>query len=456
MLGRQLYRIFRLVYRVGRLSKDRFTPAGTLLLGGAIAAGIFGVDTRQSLAFQVFSIGTSLILVGMLCAFSFRAKLSVRRRLPDFATVGVAVNYKLLVGNLGTRAQRDLLLVDELESTIPEFEEFRFGTDPLDRRRNWFDRKLGYPRLMSLITKKRGGTVPPLALHDLPPGHELELSARLFPARRGHLHFHRTRIARPDPLGLYRAINNYANAGSLLVLPKRYRMPAVSMKGTRKYQKGGLSLAGSVGDSREFISLRDYRPGDPLRSIHWRSYAKRGYPVVKEFHDEFYVRQGLLLDTFAEAGAGEKFEEAVSIAASLTVSLNTQDSLLDLMFVGAQAYRFTSGRGLGKTENMLEILACVSPSSGQPFTSLETMLSRYLPDVSGMICVLLHWDDGRRGLLEYIRARHIPVLVFLIGDAGMEMPDISSLEMDSNCFVLLQPGRIQEGLDAARLPGEIS
>src|SRR5206468_1409519 len=71
--------------------------------------------------------------------------------------------------------------------------------------------------------------------------------------------------------------------GALVVLPKRYAVPDLALPGVRKYQRGGVALAGAVGDSEEFVSLRDYRPGDPLRRVHWRSAARVGRPVVKEY-----------------------------------------------------------------------------------------------------------------------------------------------------------------------------
>ena len=88
------------------------------------------------------------------------------------------------------------------------------------------------------------------------------------------------------------------------------------------------------------MSLRDYRPGDPLRRVHWRSYAKTGEPVVKEFQDEYFTRHALILDTFAVPGGDEAFEEAVSVAASFACTLLTQESLLDLLFLekGLTAY----------------------------------------------------------------------------------------------------------------------
>ena len=52
------------------------------------------------------------------------------------------------------------------------------------------------------------------------------------------------------------------------------------------------------------MSLRDYRPGDPLQRIHWKSFARTGDPVVREYQDEFFERHALILDTFCtRAGA---------------------------------------------------------------------------------------------------------------------------------------------------------
>ena len=150
------------------------------------------------------------------------------------------------------------------------------------------------------------------------------------PLRRGYLRFTGVTVARADPLGLFRAVRPIARPESLLVLPRRYPVPPIRLPGTRKFQPGGVALASSVGESEEFVSLRDYRPGDPRRRIHWKSWARVGKPVVREYQDEFFVRHALVLDTFSRTEPGERFEAAVSVAASLACTLDTGESLLDL------------------------------------------------------------------------------------------------------------------------------
>ena len=180
-------------------------------------------------------------------------------------------------------------------------------------------------------------------LPALPPGGDVEVQLNLTPLRRGVLFFRGASIARPDPFGLYRAFTKMPSPGKILILPRRYPLPPLALPGTLKYQEGGVALAANVGQSEEFVSLRDYRRGDPLRHIHWRSWARTGKPIVKEFEDEFFVRHALVLDTFGDHLNHELFEEAVSVAASFACTLQTQESLLDLLFVGAEAYMFFFG-----------------------------------------------------------------------------------------------------------------
>jgi hypothetical protein len=88
----------------------------------------------------------------------------------------------------------------------------------------------------------------------------------------------------------------------VIALPKRYRIPPLALPGARKFQQGGVSLSASIGDSEEFLSLRDYRPGDPLQRLHWKSFARTGKPIVKEYQDEFFERHALVLDTGTHRG----------------------------------------------------------------------------------------------------------------------------------------------------------
>jgi uncharacterized protein (DUF58 family) len=218
------------------------------------------------------------------------------------------------------------------------------------------------------------------------------------------------------------------------------------LPGTLKYQQGGVALASSVGESEEFVSLREYRRGDPMRHIHWKSWARTGKPIIKEFQDEFFVRHALILDTFAELHGRELFEEAVSVAASFACTLRTQESLLDLMFVGPQAFCLTAGRGLAHIEQMLEVLAAVDICDHKPFSSLETLVLQHITGVSGCLCIFIAWDQARQDLVQMLRAFGLPLLVLVIVPPGSTELPLGPMAGEPGAFHTLELGKVAEDL----------
>jgi uncharacterized protein (DUF58 family) len=437
---RVAYRLFRSTssfqYRLGR----QLTPAGKLVLAALVAAAVIGFDTSRTVGYQAFTLLTALLIIAAAWSVVFRVRLDVRRILPRFVTVGEPATYRAVIRNETARLQRGLVLLEDLADPRPSFDEFLRAREPGEERRNWFDRTVGYPRWDWLIARRRGAAIAPRPLSALPPGDAGEVVVEVRPLRRGRLAFTAVTIARPDPLGLVNALVRIPLPGSLAVLPKRYAMPDLALPGVRKYQRGGVALASAVGDSEEFVSLRDYRPGDPLRRVHWRSAARVGRPVVKEYQDEFFVRHALVLDTFAARPESDVFEEAVAVAASVACSIQTQDSLLDLLFVGAETYCFTAGRGLGHTDRMLEVLAGVRPCDDRPFRALHhAVLDRYA-SLSGCVAVLLAWDEPRRDFVRHLRALGVPTRAFVVSEpAAAAAPTGDEVHH-------LEVGRIAEGL----------
>jgi hypothetical protein len=360
--------------------------------------------------------------------------------LPRFGTVGVPIGYRVLLRNLARKAQGDLTLLENLADPRPSFSEWR-AIQLADKKRlrsfKFGPARRGNPFKLAI---SKSAAVP-----HAQAGEEVEAHAEITPLRRGVIRFDGLTLARPDVFGLFRALCKLPLPQVMLVLPKRYPVPPIALPGTAKYQEGGVALASSIGQSDEFVALRDYRRGDPLRHIHWRSWAKAGKPIVKEFEDEFFVRHALVLDTFTTAGNSDSFEEAVSVAASFACTIEIQESLLDLLFVGSQAYCFTAGRGLGHADQMLEILAAVKTCGDKPFETLEHLVLDHVASVSGCICVLLAWDDERRAFVNKLQSLGLPLLVVVVTETGQSQ-SVARAANEPERFYVLEAGRIEEGL----------
>jgi len=168
---------------------------------------------------------------------------------------------------------------------------------------------------------------------------------------------------------------------------------------------------------------------------------------VKEFEDEFFVRHALVLDTFSGHPYSEVFEEAVSVASSFACTLPTQESLLDLLFIGPQSYCFTTGRGVAQVDHMLEILASVRACTDQPFSALEHLVLDHVEVVSGCICVLVAWDEARRSFIGKLKMLGVPVRVFVIVPPGEPRAlDPGPLSDEPDRFTVLECGQVEAGL----------
>jgi uncharacterized protein (DUF58 family) len=437
-----VYRIYCATSTLRYWARRRFTPAGFGIVGAAVVAALLAPDTENNVAYQAFSLLVCLPLVAFVFSWFFRVRFSANRLLPRFATVGAPLNYTIKLRNLSPKVQKGMALLENLADPRPAFSEWLAGTLAEDKQIRSFRFSQSSRTNWYRIASVRESAVPPV-----PPKHEIEIRAELTPLRRGVLRFQGVTLARPDPLGLFRAFTTIASPQSTLVLPKRYPLPPIALPGTMKYQAGGIALASNVGQSDEFVALRDYRHGDPLRHIHWRSWAKTGKPVVREFEDEFFVRHALVLDTFSDHPTTDVFEEAVSVAASFACSIRTQESLLDLLFVGPESYSFTAGRGLARSDQMLEILATVQTCRHHPFPELENLVLSHVKVVSGCICVLIAWNEERQRFVEKLLTLGVSVLVLVIVPAGQrDTLDAGPMRDHPDKFHVLEVGQVEAGL----------
>lgn len=426
-MWRIAYRVLCGVTSASHWIERRFSRAGVFVLGAAVLAAALGADTHQTVAYQIFTLLAALTLVAIVAGALRRPRVGVERLLPRFVTAGEPFTYAVRVRNPGERPLKGLAYLEGLADPRPGFAEFR------ERLR--FPTYRGFARL---AREREIGEIDEAPLPSIPSRAEVTVTLLGHCWRRGLIRFERAAVAAHDPLGLFRGIRTVAQPGNLVALPHRYSLPPVAAPGSRKYQPGGVSLAISLGESEEFIALRDYRPGDPLQRVHWKSYARTGSPVVKEYQDEFFARQALVLDTFGEPGSAQDFEEAVSVAASFAYTVDTQESLLDLLFVGADAYCYTAGRGQIETAGLLEVLAGVKLAPGRPFSLLREAVLARASAVSGCILIFIGWDEARRKLVDALRANGLPVIALLV--SARPAPDRPAW------LHWLQPGRIQEGL----------
>lgn len=443
LIWRAVYRFYRIMSWLIYWSQRHFTLAGWLVLTGFFVTAFGAMDMESLCAYQGFVLLLLLLLFAVGFSWFFRIRFSAARLLPRFGTAGQPFSYQVRITNHTKKTQNGLTLLEVPADPRPPFKEWLARQLAEERK----VRSLRLSRPQQRYNPFRVATVTNVTVPPLPPNESAEVEVVVTPLRRGLLRLEGLTLARTDPFGLFRAFARYKAPQTLLILPKRYPLPPVALPGSMKYQEGGVALASNVGQSDEFVALREYRHGDPLRRIHWRSWARIGKPIVREFEDEFFARHALVLDTFSEEPFSETFEEAVSVAASFACAVGSQESLLDLLFVGTQAYCFTVGRGVAHVDQILEILASVRVCTDNSFKALETLALNHITAISGCICVLLSWDEPRRRFVEKLKALDIPLrVVIILGDKPAQPLDPGPMRDDPEHFHILNVAQIEEGL----------
>lgn len=413
-----------------------------------IIAGLFSMGRGTPPVFQILSLTLGLVAVSFTGAFFRSARLQARRSLPHHATVGEKIRYMVRVKNLGRRTIDHAWLAETAPDPRPAADHFAAVREPGEHRRNPFDRFFLYYRwrwLVEHLRRFKGGHSAD-RLHA-PPSETATVWIELTPRRRGVFKLDDLRVLMPDPLGVFQRCHPIeARPDTLTVLPRRYRIPEIDLPGEARFQIGGDTPSRTTGQSGEFIGLRDYRPGDPLRLIHWRSWARTGRPIVREIEDTFFPRHGLVLDTFARPADEACFEEAVSIAASFASTIEHRECLLDLMFLHDRAHRFTAGRGIARAEKMLEVLAAAEMDTHGDFPALTRLVLTHRDDLASCLCVMVGWDSRRASFVrDLLRGGVSPIILAIFPDE-QQARSATDESPPPAPFLPLIAGSIQSGL----------
>lgn len=136
--------------------------------------------------------------------------------------------------------------------------------------------------------------------------------------RRGVLVVGPARTVRADPVGLVRRELVWTDETSIFVHPKTVSIPSSSTGFIRDLE--GKPTTDLSNNDVAFHALREYRPGDDRRYIHWKTTAKTGTYMVRQFEETRRSHVVVALSVaIADYQSPEEFELAVSVAGSLGV-----------------------------------------------------------------------------------------------------------------------------------------
>lgn len=343
-----------------------FRPTKRALALGGGALVLFGVGTNVQAGWvlAIAALLAGLMVVGLVGPLRALRGIEVSRRAPRSATAGQAVAVSLDVTN-ASGSVRGLIGVD--------------------------DRFCG-----------RGAAVVGL----IRPNETRQYLGRRSGARRGVYRGGPCTLESGAPFGVARVRRTVDVGSPIVVYPRTYEVGSRQLLGL-----GSWRAPAPFGDPS---TVRDYRRGDPLKHVHWRTSARRGELVVREFDTEKRAD----VTVVAEVPADPDVADAIaSVACSLAISFIRGGSMVRMLSAHDGRVLEAAGRSY---EDVLEWGARLEPAREGAGRGAAV-----LPAAAGaaaLVCVLPASSATADRLAQSGGARST-TLVVLVGsaaDAGIE------------------------------------
>jgi uncharacterized protein (DUF58 family) len=374
----------------------RLTWEGRVVSTAACVAIVFALDILRTESHLLVLETASLLLSSLLFTRAYRlAGVDAELHAPQRVTVGDEMTITVSLRNVGNVEHRSIRIERPL---LP-----------------WDGTWIGAPAHIA----------------KLAAGGQARTVARARFTARGEHHIDPFRAVALLPLGLSHGAPLRTAGVRFVVVPKVARVMVLTTPLNRRHQPGGVAHASRTGDATDLLGVRPYRPGDPVRDLHARLWARHGLPMVREYQEEYFARIGVVVDSDASAASPAHLEGALSLAAGAIARLCRGEALVDVLVAGDCSRRLSLGRSLGSLDQALDILSTIQPTSGFAADGILARLGPHLERLSSVVLIFLRWDGARAALASAIRKRGVGCVVLIVGDRASRAPHGTTVALDA-------------------------
>ena len=152
------------------------------------------------------------------------------------------------------------------------------------------------------------------------PGERVEVGTVRGAPRRGEAKTSWVELCSAAPFGVAERHRRLPADVTTLVLPRVVRLGPLPFVDLATSREAATHSDARRGQGPEYLGIREFRPGDPIRQIHWRLTARHGELVVRDLEEHRVPRLAIWIDTHVDVDA---LDDACSAAASIVSSATT-------------------------------------------------------------------------------------------------------------------------------------
>ncbi|CAN5374404.1 hypothetical protein BH09SUM1_BH09SUM1_02340 [soil metagenome] len=263
-----------------------------------------------------------------------------------------------------------------------------------------------------------------LVEHPLKKGNVIEINfVGSCDHRRGRYILGPVRLQAADGYGFFTRELIMESFTELLVYPLAVELRSTKLLGEGTLAHVGLEMSRRSGLSEEFAGVRDYRPGDPPRLVHWKSTARHGKLMVKEFQEEITTLVSLFIDMgkLGLVGVGDQTSVEYGVKSCASIAKRTIELGHRLQFfgVGEKVDHIPPGAGTVHLLTVLDRLSLLRAQGDSAFAIVVGDLARELPRGSTAVAIMgattIQFDAMERALAIMLD-RHILPIIVLVDD----------------------------------------
>jgi len=210
----------------------------------------------------------------------------------------------------------------------------------------------------------------------------------------------------------------------------------LSVRGSLDAVMTGVYHSSFKGNGMEFSEVREYVPGDDVRSIDWNVTARMGTPYIKKFVEERELTLMLMVDASSSSEFGSGSQMKGELMANLTAllafaAIRNNDKVGLLIFTDQVELFIPPGKGRKHVLRLIREVLYFKP------THVKTNLEIALEYVGGilnrrsMVVVLSDFlDTGYDRAFKVLRKRHDVLAVSVVDPRETELPSVGLVEFE--------------------------
>ena len=259
-------------------------------------------------------------------------------------------------------------------------------------------------------------------IEALPAGSSLICDLPLGDLPRGRYRIEGVAIHGGDVLGLFRMRRRFpletrSDLEDLIVGPASITLQRDNQSTGTGLLEGVTHAVTGHGIGDDFRGTRPYVPGDDLRTIHWRSTARRGELVVKEFHHQEQSQRLIIWDGAAGFAVGDdehsSTECALRLVSSLIGALAARGRRCGILRLDSQPFFLPSPAGRSGTNSgqVLELLADANALREAPLSAALGPFLRHISAANEVFLVTQSLSPEVLRTVTLLRSRGCQVFV---------------------------------------------